>query len=68
MLLAEAAKSVGGLLVVDEAYAEFSQELSAVTLISKNPHVLVIRTMSKALPLLEHVLVILSVIKRLKMQ
>ena len=46
--LADAAKSVGGLLIVDEAYAEFSQELSAVTLISKNPHVIVIRTMSKA--------------------
>ncbi|MEY2850788.1 MAG: hypothetical protein RJA96_659 [Actinomycetota bacterium] len=46
--LADAAKSVGGLLVVDEAYAEFSQEPSAVRLISKNPHVIVIRTMSKA--------------------
>ena len=46
--LADAAQSVGGLLVVDEAYAEFSQEHSAVTLISKNPHVIVIRTMSKA--------------------
>ena len=46
--LADAAQFVGGLLVVDEAYAEFSQELSAVTLISKNPHVIVIRTMSKA--------------------
>ena len=47
-LLADAAKSVGGLLVVDEAYAEFSQEVSAVTLIPNNPHVIVIRTMSKA--------------------
>jgi histidinol-phosphate aminotransferase len=46
--LADACKSVGGLLVVDEAYAEFSQEKSAVTLIANNPHVLVIRTMSKA--------------------
>jgi histidinol-phosphate aminotransferase len=46
--LADACKAVGGLLVVDEAYAEFSQEKSAVTLISKNPHVIVIRTMSKA--------------------
>jgi histidinol-phosphate aminotransferase len=46
--LADAAKSVGGLLVVDEAYAEFSQENSAVTLIANNPHVIVIRTMSKA--------------------
>ena len=46
--LADACKAVGGLLVVDEAYAEFSQETSAVTLIAKNPHVIVIRTMSKA--------------------
>jgi histidinol-phosphate aminotransferase len=46
--LADACKAVGGLLVVDEAYAEFSQEESAVTLISNNPHVIVIRTMSKA--------------------
>jgi histidinol-phosphate aminotransferase len=46
--LADAAKEVGGLLVVDEAYAEFSQEVSAVTLIADNPHVIVIRTMSKA--------------------
>ena len=47
-ILADAVKAVGGLLVVDEAYAEFSQELSAVTLIANNPHVIVIRTMSKA--------------------
>ena len=47
-LLADAAKAVGGLLVVDEAYAEFSQEISAVTLIANNPHIIVIRTMSKA--------------------
>jgi histidinol-phosphate aminotransferase len=47
-LLADAAQAVGGLLVVDEAYAEFSQEISAVTLIANNPHIIVIRTMSKA--------------------
>jgi histidinol-phosphate aminotransferase len=47
-LLADASAKVGGLLIVDEAYAEFSSQESAVTLISKNPHVLVIRTMSKA--------------------
>ena len=47
-MLADTCKAVGGLLVVDEAYAEFSQEKSAVTLIPNNPHVLVIRTMSKA--------------------
>ena len=46
--LADACKVVGGLLVVDEAYAEFSQEKSATTLIANNPHVIVIRTMSKA--------------------
>ena len=37
-----------GLLVIDEAYAEFSQEVSAVTLIAKYPQIVVIRTMSKA--------------------
>lgn len=46
--LAEVVKIQGGLLIVDEAYAEFSSEKSAVTLIDKNPHVVVIRTMSKA--------------------
>ena len=46
--LADAVASHGGLLVVDEAYAEFSSELSAVTLIDAHPHVVVIRTMSKA--------------------
>ena len=44
----ELAKSVPGLLVVDEAYAEFSDEVSAVTLIQNFPNVVVIRTMSKA--------------------
>ena len=42
------AQSVPGLLVVDEAYAEFSDEVSAVTLIAKYPQIVVIRTMSKA--------------------
>jgi histidinol-phosphate aminotransferase len=42
------AKNTSGLLVVDEAYAEFSEESSAVSLIEKYPHVVVIRTMSKA--------------------
>jgi len=46
--IADTVKDVGGLLVVDEAYAEFSKEKSAVTLLAKNPHVLVVRTMSKA--------------------
>lgn len=46
--LEQLAKSTSGLLVVDEAYAEFSDHISAVTLIEKYPHVVVIRTMSKA--------------------
>jgi histidinol-phosphate aminotransferase len=44
----ELAKIVPGLLVVDEAYAEFSDETSATTLVKKYPNVVVIRTMSKA--------------------
>ncbi len=46
--LAEATAKVSGLLVVDEAYAEFSSLPSAVTLIEKYPNLVVIRTMSKA--------------------
>jgi len=46
--LEKLAKLTSGLLVIDEAYAEFSEETSAVTLINKYPHVVVIRTMSKA--------------------
>ena len=42
------AQKVSGLLIIDEAYAEFSDEKSAVSLIEKFPHVAVIRTMSKA--------------------
>jgi len=42
------AQATTGLLVIDEAYAEFSDEISAVTLIDRYPHVVVIRTMSKA--------------------
>ena len=37
-----------GVVVVDEAYAEFSDELSAVTLLRSHPRLLVSRTMSKA--------------------
>lgn len=46
--LAQACARVGGLLVIDEAYAEFSSEASAITLMEKYPHLLVVRTMSKA--------------------
>lgn len=46
--LAKATALVNGLLVVDEAYAEFSNQPSAITLIEKYPNVLVSRTMSKA--------------------
>lgn len=46
--IAEVVGTLGGLLIVDEAYAEFSSEQSAVTLIGQYPHVLIIRTMSKA--------------------
>ncbi|MDP1720176.1 MAG: histidinol-phosphate transaminase [Candidatus Nanopelagicaceae bacterium] len=46
--LAQAAQSVRGLLVIDEAYAEFSTEPSAVTLLASYPNLVVIRTMSKA--------------------
>ncbi len=46
--LAIACSEVKGLLVVDEAYAEFSQEKSAVNLIEQYPNVVVVRTMSKA--------------------
>ena len=46
--IARVCGEIEALLVVDEAYAEFSSESSAVTLISEFPHVVVSRTMSKA--------------------
>lgn len=46
--LAKATADVNGLLIVDEAYAEFSTEKSAITLIAEYPNILVSRTMSKA--------------------
>lgn len=46
--LAFATSKVNGLLIVDEAYAEFSSQKSAITLIDKYPNVIVTRTMSKA--------------------
>jgi histidinol-phosphate aminotransferase len=49
--LAKAAAEISALLVVDEAYAEFSDEPSAITLLKRYPNLLVIRTMSKAFAL-----------------
>lgn len=46
--IAEALTARRGLVVVDEAYAEFSKGKSAITLIEKYPNILVSRTMSKA--------------------
>jgi len=46
--VAKATLAVGGILVVDEAYAEFSKESSSVTLIKDHPNLIVSRTMSKA--------------------
>jgi len=40
-----------GVVVVDEAYAEFSSSPSAVTLLARHPRLLVSRTMSKAFAL-----------------
>lgn len=46
--LAKGAMANGAVVVVDEAYSEFSAAPSAVTLISQYPNILVSRTMSKA--------------------
>jgi histidinol-phosphate aminotransferase len=46
--LAKATSEVNGLLIVDEAYAEFSNQPSSITLISKFPNLVLSRTMSKA--------------------
>ena len=46
--IAEGVASQGGLLIVDEAYGEFSDQPSAITLIDEFPSVVVVRTMSKA--------------------
>jgi histidinol-phosphate aminotransferase len=44
-------ESASGLVVVDEAYAEFSSRPSAVTLLKGRPRLVVTRTMSKAFAL-----------------
>ena len=46
--VASAIESRQGLVVVDEAYGEFSKNPSAITLIKRHPNVLVSKTMSKA--------------------
>jgi histidinol-phosphate aminotransferase len=46
--LAISVAQVGGLLVVDEAYGEFSDDDSAITLQADYPHIAVVKTMSKA--------------------
>ena len=46
--LAKVALENGALLVVDEAYHEFSEEPSAVRLLEKYPNIVITRTMSKA--------------------
>lgn len=46
--IAQSAIEIGAIVVVDEAYAEFSTQPSAVTLIEQNPNLIVSRTMSKA--------------------
>lgn len=46
--IAEALATRSGLVLVDEAYAEFSKAESAVTLLEKYPNIMVSRTMSKA--------------------
>jgi len=43
-----AAYSNRALVVVDEAYAEFSRETSALALLPEQPHLVVLRTLSKA--------------------
>lgn len=46
--LAEAASAIRAIVVVDEAYAEFATEKSAITLLKEYPNIVVSRTMSKA--------------------
>ncbi len=46
--IAEAMAVHRGLLVVDEAYGEFSDEQSAIALLDRYPNLIVVRTLSKA--------------------
>ncbi|MCS7081581.1 MAG: histidinol-phosphate transaminase [Bacteroidetes bacterium] len=47
----ELTEEAPGLVLVDEAYGEFSDQPSALTLLPERPHVLVLRTFSKAVAL-----------------
>ncbi|KRO44563.1 MAG: hypothetical protein ABR61_04385, partial [Actinobacteria bacterium BACL2 MAG-120813-bin23] len=46
--MAETCQEVGAIFVVDEAYAEFSNNVSALSLLNRFPNVIISRTMSKA--------------------
>jgi histidinol-phosphate aminotransferase len=47
-VIAAAYDATAGLVIVDEAYAEFSSQPSALTLLPGRPRLVVVRTMSKA--------------------
>jgi len=49
--VAAVAEAADGMIVVDEAYAEFSAAPSALTLLADHPRLVVVRTMSKAFAL-----------------
>jgi histidinol-phosphate aminotransferase len=46
--MAKTCQEVGAIFVVDEAYAEFSNNVSALSLLNRFPNVIISRTMSKA--------------------
>jgi histidinol-phosphate aminotransferase len=46
--IVEKTASYGGMVIIDEAYGEFSRELSAISLLAESPSLIVVRTMSKA--------------------
>lgn len=50
-VVAAVCAATGGVVVVDEAYAEFSTQTSALTLLDRFPRLVVTRTMSKAFAL-----------------
>lgn len=46
--LLKSQSSHGGLLIVDEAYGEFSSQMSAISFLEESPSLVVVRTLSKA--------------------